>query len=107
MHLNPDQANHVKALGWNPEQTFSVSITDVWISKDVQISIGRQLKALCISFDLPYSMLRDRLVQELYWHETTGRLGLMIAVQDSKVESIYLQIPEDHWGFREDETATQ
>lgn len=107
MYLSHDQAAHAKAMGWNPEQTFAVTVTDIWISRDVQISIGRQVKALCISFDLPYSMLRDRLVQNMFWHEGSGRLGIMIGVQDSNVESIYLEIPEDHWGFREDEKTTQ
>jgi len=107
MLLTREQAEHVRTLGWSPENTFTVNITDVWISRDVQISIGRQLKALCISFDLPYSMIRDRLVQELYWHEASGRLGLMIGVEDSAVESLYIQIPEGHWGFRENDVATQ
>lgn len=107
MHLNQEQANHVKALGWNPEKTYSVSITDVWISRDVQISIGRQLKALCISYDLPYSIMRDNLVQQLFWHEASGALGFMIEVRDSDVESLSLQIPADHWGFRKNDRATQ
>lgn len=107
MRLNHDQLCHAKAFGWNPERTFSISITDVWISRDVQISIGRQLHGLCISYDLPYSLLRDNLIQQLFWHEETGRLGLTIEVRDSAVESIYLEIPQDHWGFREKESATQ
>lgn len=101
MLLDHDQARLAQALGWNPEKTYSVNITDVWISRDVQISIGQQLKALCISYDLPYALLRDSLVQQLFWHEESGKLGLTIEVRDSKVESIYLEIPEDNWGFRE------
>lgn len=107
MLLNQQQSAHAKALGWNPEKTFSVTITDVWISRDVQISIGRQIKALCISLDLPYSYLRESLVQELYWHEESGRLGMRIEVQGSCVESMYVEIPEGHWGFREEDAGTQ
>lgn len=107
MLLTSRQAKHAEALGWNPDKTYSVSITDIWISRDAQISIGNQIKALCISYGLPYSMLRESLMQELYWHEESGRLGIMIEVQGSSVESMYLQIPEGHWGFREEDTATQ
>ncbi|QJB55635.1 hypothetical protein [Pseudodesulfovibrio sp. zrk46] len=107
MFLNSAQSRHANALGWSPEKTFSVNITDVWISRDVQVSIGRQLNALCISYDLPYSMLREMLVQELFWHEESGRLGLSIEVRDSDVDSIYIEIPESHWGFREEQNATQ
>ncbi len=107
MHLNHDQVRYAKALGWNPERTYSVSITDVWISRDAQISIGNQIKALCISYDLPYSVLRDSLVQQLYWHEDAARLGMMIEVRDSNVESLYLEIPEKHWGFRQSDEETQ
>lgn len=107
MHLNHAQTEYAKAQGWNPEKTYAVTITDVWISRDVQISIGRHIKALCISYDLPYSMLRDNLVQEIFWHEESGRLGFLIQVRDSDVESMYVEIPEDHWGFREDGGKTQ
>lgn len=107
MHLNKNQAHHAQALGWNPEKTYSVSITDVWISRDAQISIGRQIKALCISYDLPYSMLRDSLVQELFWCEETSQLGMLIAVRDSDIDSLTLHIPDGHWGFRDSDTGTQ
>lgn len=107
MHLNHEQTQHAKALGWNPEKTYSISITDVWISRDAQISIGNQVKALCISYDLPYSILRESLVQQLFWHEESGRLGMMIEVQGSSLESMYLEIPETHWGFRESDKTTQ
>lgn len=100
MSVNREQAKHVKALGWNPKSTYSVSVTDVWISKDAQIAIGRQVKALCVSLDLPYSLLRESLVQELYWDEQSGRLACIIHVQGSTVESIHLEIPKGHWGFR-------
>jgi len=106
MNLTQEQTGHAKALGWNPEKTFSVSITDVWISRDVQISIGHHVKALCISYGMPYSYLRESLVQEIYWHEESGRLGIMIEVQGSSVESMYLEIPDGHWGFREEEEKT-
>ncbi len=108
MILTSEQTQHVKALGWNPEKTYSVTITDVWISRDVQISIGRQLRGLCISYGLPYDMLRESLVQQLFWHEESNRLGMMIQVQGSSVESMYLEIPDGHWGFRKEEkVATQ
>jgi len=107
MFLNQEQTRHAKALGWSPEKTYSVNITDVWISKNVQISIGHQVKALCISYDLPYSILRESLAQQLFWHEDSGRLGLMIEIQGASVESMYLEIPEGHWGFREEKKATQ
>lgn len=101
MPLTQEQIQHVKALGWAPERTSSVSIADVWISKDVQISIGRQLHSLCESYGLPYCMLRDSLGQELYWHEESDQLGMMLGVRDSDVEYLYLQIPSGHWGFKE------
>ncbi|MGL1863197.1 MAG: hypothetical protein OCC46_11800 [Pseudodesulfovibrio sp.] len=107
MHLNQEQVKHARALGWYPEKTYAISITDVWISRDVQISIGRQLRALCISYGLPYSYLRESLVQQLFWHEKSGCLGIMIELQGSSVDSMHLEIPEGHWGFREEETATQ
>lgn len=107
MILTIEQQAHAKAMGWNPEKTYSVSVTDVWISRDVQISIGRQVKALCVSFGLPYSFLRDSMTQHLYWYETTGRLGVVIHVRGSDVETIHLEIPEGHWGFREKDRATQ
>lgn len=107
MYLSREQAAHVRALGWNPHQAYAVSITDVWISRDAQVSVGRHLQALCISYDLPYSILREQLVQHLFWHEASGRLGMMIGVRDSGVESIYLELPDDHWGFRENERTTQ
>ncbi len=107
MFLTHEQAQHAKALGWNPDKTYLVHISDVWISRDVQISIGRQLKALCISYGMPYSYLRESLVQELYWHEEAGHLGMMIEVQGACVESMYLEIPDGHWGFREKDKATQ
>lgn len=105
MPLTQEQAIHVRTLGWNPEKTFSINITDVWISRDAQISIGLQLKTLCISYDLPYSILRENLVQDLYWHEESDQLGLMIRVRDSHVESMYMQLPSSHWGFREKATS--
>lgn len=101
MPLTQEQIHHVKALGWAPENTFSVSITDVWISKDVQISIGRQLHSICESFDLPFSMLRGSIGHELYWHEESDQLGMMLGVPDSNIEYLYLQIPNGHWGFKE------
>lgn len=101
MLLNHEQKQHVKALGWNPKNTHPVTVADIWISKAVQISIGQQIKALCISLDLPYSLLRESLVQELYWDEKTGRLALVIHVQGSSVESIHMEIPKAHWGFRQ------
>lgn len=101
MPLTQEQILHVKALGWAPEKTYSISIADVWISKDVQIAIGRQLHSLCVTYDLPYCILRDRLGKELYWHEESDQLGMMIDVKDSSLESLYLQIPNDHWGFKE------
>lgn len=107
MRLNSTQAQHAEAFGWSSEKTFSISITDVWISRDAQISIGRQLKALCISLDLPYSLLRESLVQELFWYESADSLGMMIEVQGSTVDSLYLQIPDGHWGFRDEDASTQ
>ena len=101
MPLTQKQIQHVKALGWAPQKTFPISVTDIWISKDVQISIGRQLHSLCEAFDLPYCMLRDSIGHELYWHEESDQLGMMIGVRDSSIESIYLQIPSGHWGFKE------
>lgn len=107
MILTHEQATHARTLGWNPERTFSVSVTDIWISRDVQISIGRQIKAMCISYGLPYEYLRESLVQELYWNETSGRLAIVIHLRESNVESIHLEIPDGHWGFREEDRATQ
>lgn len=105
MSVNHEQAKHVRALGWNPKNTHSVTTTDVWISKDVQLSIGRQIKALCISLDLPYSLLRESLVHEVYWDERSRRLAFVIHVQGSSVESIHLEIPKGHWGFRNRSSA--
>jgi len=101
MPLTEKQVQHVITLGWAPAKTYSVSITDVWISKDVQISIGRQLHSLCASYDLPYGIVRDNLEPELFWHEESDQLGLTITVQDSNVDSMYLQVPSGHWGFKE------
>lgn len=98
---------NVKALEWNPEKPFSINITDIWISRNAQISIGHQVKALCISYGMPYSYPRESLTQQVFWHEESGRLGMKIEVQDSCVESMYLEIPEGHWGFREKGKATQ
>lgn len=107
MHLNHEQIRHAKAFGWNPETTYAVSITDIWISRDVQLSIGRQVKAMCISYGMPYSYLRESMVQQLFWHEESGRLGILIEVQGSSVESVYAEIPDNHWGFRENVDRTQ
>ncbi len=101
MPLTQEQIQHVQALGWAPEHTSSIHISDVWMSRDVQISIGRQLNSLCATYDLPFCILRQNIGRELYWHEESDQLGLMLQVRDSHVESLYLQIPSGHWGFKE------
>ena len=101
MPLKQEQIQHAIALGWAPDKTFAISIADVWISKDVQISIGRQLHSLCATYDLPFCTLNRTLGRELYWHEESDQLGIMLQVPDSEVESMYLQIPSGHWGFKE------
>lgn len=105
MSLTQEQTQHVIALGWAPGKTFSVSVTDVWINKDVQVSIGRQLHSLCEAFGLPFCQVRSRIGYELYWHAESDQLGMMIEIKDSHIESMYLQVPSGHWGFKEKGTT--
>lgn len=83
------------------ERVYGVTITDVWISKLAQVSVGRQLMALSMSLGIPMNDLKGCLTRELYWHLDSDELGIMVRPDGTDVESMYVRIPKGEWGFRE------
>ncbi|WP_243544962.1 hypothetical protein [Pseudodesulfovibrio tunisiensis] len=106
MFLNAHQMEEAQAMGWNVDRTFSVAVTDVWITGQAQVSVGRHLQALCVAYGLSFAHMRERLTQEMYWHEDSGNLGIMLRLQGADIESFYAEIPSGQWGFREVRQAT-
>ena len=100
MHHPRNLLKDAEALGWLPQNILPVSISDIWISKDAQVSIGRQLQYLCTVYELPYPALRQKMGRRLYWHKETDRLGLILELETTAIRSMDLQIPKTHWGFK-------
>ncbi|GEM_PF-1458208 len=107
MRLTQEQVERLRGMDLDPDRVSAVNITDIWIERQTQISIVKSAYMLAEVYNLDLADVREALTRELYWHLDTEELGIMIRMEDTDVETMYVRIPVGRWGFREDERVTQ
>lgn len=107
MRLTREQVERLRGMELDPDLVSAVNITDIWIERQTQISIVKSAHMLAEVYNLNMSDMREILTRELYWHLDTEELGIMIRLDDTDVENMYVRIPEGRWGFREGDDLTQ
>lgn len=107
MRLTQEQAQRLRGMDLDPDRVSAVNITDIWIERETQLSIVKSANMLAEVYNLDLAAVRAALTRELYWHRDTEELGIMIRLEDTDMESMYVRIPEGRWGFREGRRLTQ
>lgn len=107
MHLTEEQAQTLAGMDVSPENVSCVSILNIWVSRQAQISIGLAAREIAAMYGLAPGEIRRSIKGEMFWHEESGELGIVICPKSDAVEYLYVKIPEGEWGFRQSEGATQ
>jgi hypothetical protein len=78
----------------------ALSLSDVSFTRDAMYTLGLAIKEIANYIGVFPNEISSRLDGDLYWTEGIDTLTIVFQVPEIEAEMI-IQIPKEHWGFRE------
>lgn len=83
-----------------PPEALPISILDVWITRNAQITVGLAAKEMAAYLGLDEAEIRQSLGGKVWYHPESEELCLVLETKDERVEAMFVVIPAGEWGFR-------
>jgi hypothetical protein len=101
------QNRELRSMGYDPGQqdAFRVNIFDLTISPGALQSIVSGIEDIARAYHKPVTELRGQIFDRIYWLNFSESLVMVLDV--SSMDSyVFIEVPSDHWGFKERSART-
>ncbi|MFP4316803.1 MAG: hypothetical protein ACLFQR_11330 [Desulfovibrionales bacterium] len=103
--MKPPVHNHEKELrhlGYEPglQDAFRVNILDIGMSKGALKSVVQGLDEIAEQYGKQPDDLHIQLFERIYWLQLSGNLVMVVDVDDLD-SYVFIEIPREHWWFKE------
>jgi len=80
------------------ETSTQVSPTEITITENARITIGMAAKEIASQVGIPEHEIKSKLYGEMHWLEPSGRLMVILRTEEA---DMFVEIPEEHWEFKD------
>lgn len=99
MHL-PQAVHNTEHEQLNPiRHSVRITLSQVTLTKQARISLGMAVREVAAEFGLDGRALAKSLSGEIYWRMDEDSLIFVLRSEELGAD-MFVQIPEDHWSFK-------